>query len=168
MDFEQLVRWYFAGEKAEAFWILAGGAASLGAAVALWFWARDPFARGLALALLVVAGLGLAVGGTVYFRSDAQARDLIELQAADPARFAADEGPRMRQVLRSFTHYRFGYAAAVLLALVFAFWMGKPSQQGFAVGLLLLAALGLTIDFYAGQRAERYVQGLAAVGALPP
>ncbi len=29
MDFEQIVRWYFAGEKAEAFWILAAGVASL-------------------------------------------------------------------------------------------------------------------------------------------
>ncbi len=25
MDFEQIVRWYFAGEKAEAFWILTAG-----------------------------------------------------------------------------------------------------------------------------------------------
>ncbi len=25
MDFEQIVRWYFAGEKAEALWILAAG-----------------------------------------------------------------------------------------------------------------------------------------------
>jgi len=28
MDFEQIVRLYFAGEKAEAFWILAAGIAT--------------------------------------------------------------------------------------------------------------------------------------------
>jgi hypothetical protein len=167
MDFEQIVRWYFAGEKAEAFWILAAGVASLGAAVVLWFWARDPFSRGLAMALLIVAGLGLSVGGTVYFRSDAQAQQLVAQQQSDPAQFAAEEGPRIATVIKSFGQYRIGYAVAVLLALFFVFVMGKPSQHGFAVGLLLLAAMGLTIDFYAERRAQQYQQGLQAVGALP-
>ena len=55
MDFEQIVRWYFAGEKAEAFWILAAGVLGLLAAIVLWFWGRESFARGLAMALLIVA-----------------------------------------------------------------------------------------------------------------
>lgn len=167
MDFEQVVRWYFAGEKAEAFWILAAGVASLVVAIVLWFVAREPFARGLAMALLIMAGLGLGVGGTVHFRSDAQAQQLIELQRTNPAQFAAAEGPRIRQVVHSFAQYRIGYAVAVLLALFFVFVMGKPSQQGFAVGLLLLAALGFTIDFYAERRAQHYLQALHAAGALP-
>jgi len=167
MDCEQIVRWYFTGEKAEAFWILAAGVASLLAAIVLWFVAREPFARGLAMALLVIAGLGLSVGGTVYFRSDAQSQQLIEQQRSHPSQFAAEEGPRIRQVVGSFAQYRIGYAVAVLLALFFVFVMGKPSQHGFAVGLLLLAALGLTVDFFAERRAEQYLQALQAVGALP-
>lgn len=168
MDFEQLVRWYFGGEKAEAFWILAAGVASLAAAIVLWFVAREPFARGLAMALLIVAGLGIGVGGAVYFRSDAQAQQLLEQRRTTPAQFAADEGPRIRQVVKSFGHYRIGYAGAILLALVFVFVMGKPSQHGFAVGLLLLAALGLTIDFHAERRAMTYVRNLEAGGHLHP
>ena len=167
MDFEQIVRWYFAGEKAEAFWILAAGVVSLVGAILLWFMAREPFARGLAMALLIVAGLGLGVGGTVYFRSGVQSRQLIEQQRTNPAQFAAEEGPRIQQVVKSFAQYRIGYAVAVLLALFFVFVMGKPSQHGFAVGLLLLAALGLTIDFFAERRAEQYQQALQAVGVLP-
>ena len=167
MDCEQIVRWYFTGEKAEAFWILAAGVASLVAAIVLWFVAREPFARGLAMALLVIAGLGLSVGGTVYFRSDAQSQQLIEQQRSHASQFAAEEGPRIRQVVKSFAQYRIGYAVAVLLALFFVFVMGKPSQHGFAVGLLLLAALGLTVDFFAERRAEQYLQALQAVGALP-
>ncbi len=132
MDFEQIVRWYFAGEKAEAFWILAAGIASLVAALLLWFLGREPFARGLA-----------------------------------PAQFVAEEGPRIAQVVQSFGLYRIGYAMAVALALCFVFVLGKPSQHGFAVGLLLLAALGLTIDFFAERRAEQYREALQAVGALP-
>ena len=167
MDFEQIVRWYFAGEKAEAFWILAAGIVSLVCAIVLWFVAREPFARGLAMALLIMAGLGLSVAGTVYFRSDAQSQQLSELQRVNPAQFAAEEGPRIRQVVRNFAQYRIGYAVAVLLALFFVFVMGKPSQHGFAVGLLLLAALGLAIDFFAQRRAEQYLQALQAVGAVP-
>jgi len=129
MDCEQIVRWYFTGEKAEAFWILAAGVASLVAAIVLWFVAREPFARGLAMALLVIAGLGLSVGGTVYFRSDAQSQQLIEQQRSHPSQFAAEEGPRIRQVVGSFAQYRIGYAVAVLLALFFVFVMGKPSQR---------------------------------------
>lgn len=167
MDFDEIVSSYFAGEKAEAFWILAAGIASLGAAIVLWFWGREPFARGLAMALVIVAGLGLSVGGTVYFRSDAQARQLVAQHQTEPARFAAEEGPRIATVIKSFGLYRIGYAVAVLLALFFVFVMGKPSQHGFAVGLLLLAAMGLTIDFFAERRAQQYQQGLQAVGALP-
>lgn len=167
MDFEQIVRWYFAGEKAEAFWILAAGIVSLVCAIVLWFVAREPFARGLAMALLIMAGLGLSVGGTVYFRSDAQSQQLIEQRRVNPAQFAAEEGSRIQQVGKSFAQYRIGYAVAVLLALFFVFVMGKPSQHGFAVGLLLLAALGLTIDFFAERRAEQYLQALQVVGAVP-
>ena len=167
MDFEQIVRWYFAGEKAEAFWILAAGVVSLVGALVLWFVAREPFARGLAIALLIVAGLGLGVGGTVYFRSDAQSQQLSGSWRAIPALFAAEDGSRIQQVGKSFAQYRIGYAVAVLLALFFVFVMGKPSQHGFAVGLLLLAALGLAIDFFAQRRAEQYLQALQAVGAMP-
>jgi len=167
MDFEQILRWYFTGEKAEAFWILAAGVASLAGAIVLWFVAREPFARGLAMALLIMAGLGISVGGTVYFRSDAQSPQLIEQQRTNPSQFAAEEGPRIRQVVSSFAQYRIGYAVAVLLALFFVFVMGKPSQHGFAVGLLLLAALGLTIDFFAERRAQLYLQALQAAGVLP-
>jgi hypothetical protein len=166
VDIEQIVRWYFAGEKAEAFWILTAGVVSLLGALVLWFVARDQFARGLALALLIMAGLGLSVGGTVYFRSDAQSQQLIELRRTNPSQFAAEEGPRIQQVIRSFAQYRIGYAVAVLLALFFVFVLGKPSQQGFAAGLLLLAALGLTVDFFAERRAEQYLQALQSVGAF--
>jgi hypothetical protein len=168
MSAEELLREYFAGEKAEAFWILATGIVALGGAVALWAWAREPFARGLAAALLVVAALGLGVGGTVYFRSDAQAARLVELRDSDPARFAVEEGARIRQVVRSFAFYRYGYAVAVLVALVMVFALGRPWQHGFAVGLLLLAALGLVVDFYAEHRAVRYEQGLVEHGWLHP
>jgi hypothetical protein len=166
MNLDDVIRTYFAGEKSEAALILLAGVAALVAAGWLWFSMREPFARGLALTLLLVAALGLGVGGTVYFRSDAQAQQLVELRRSDPTRFEAEEGPRIRQVVKSFGHYRIAYAVAVILALAFVFLIGRPIFHGFAVGLLILAALGFTIDWYAENRAIEYLRVLEAARAL--
>jgi hypothetical protein len=167
MDVESVIRTYFAGEKSEAALILLAGLVALAVALWLWFAVREPFTRGLAATLLLVAALGLGVGGTVYLRSDAQVRALVEQQRVDPGRFAAEEGPRIRQVVRSFGQYRIGYAIAVIVAVVLVFAIGRPMFQGLAVGLLILAALGFTIDFYAEARALGYVRALESGGALP-
>jgi hypothetical protein len=167
MSVADVIAAYFRGEKSEAALIMLAGAVSLAAALWLWFSVREPFARGLAAALLLTAALGLGVGGGVYFRTDAQVARLQDLQRSSPAGFAAEEGPRIRQVVRSFGIYRLCYAAAVLLALLFVFVLGKPIHHGLAVGLLILAALGLTIDYYAEARAARYAEGLETAGVLP-
>jgi hypothetical protein len=166
MNVEQIIRDYFGGEKSEAALILLAGVLALAAAIWLWFWIREPFARGLAAVLLLTAAMGLGVGGTVYFRTDGQVRELVNLHEVEPARFALEEGPRMRQVVSSFGVYRIFYAAAVLLALACVFVVGRPLFHGLAVGLLLLAALGFTIDFYAESRALEYLRGLEAAGAI--
>ncbi len=166
MNLDDVIRAYFAGEKSEAALILLAGIAALAMALWLWFSIREPFARGLASTLLLVAALGLGVGGTVYFRSDAQAQQLVELLRADPTRFGAEEGPRIRQVAKSFGQYRIAYAIAVILALVFVFLLGRPIFHGLAVGLLILAALGFTIDYYAEARAAAYLRALETAGAL--
>jgi hypothetical protein len=166
VNIDDLIRAYFAGEKSEAALILLAGVTALAAAAWLWFAIREPFARGLASALLLVAALGLAVGGTVYQRSDAQAQQLVELQRKDPAHFDADEGARIRQVVKSFGLYRVAYAIAVILALVFVFALGRPLFHGLAVGLLIFAALGFTIDYFAESRAVGYLRGLEGAGAL--
>ena len=167
-DPQLILRTYFAGEKSEAMLILLTGMLCLAAAIALWFWVREPFAKGLASALLIAAALGIGVGGSVYFRTDRQLQQLSHLQLVEPARFAAEEAPRIRQVVRSFGQYRMAYALAVLAALALVFLLGRPVHYGWAVGLLLLAALGFTIDFYAERRAVEYVQALESAGALPP
>jgi hypothetical protein len=69
-------------------------------------------------------------------------------------------------VVRSFGLYRIAYAVVVILALVFVFVLGRPLFHGLAVGLLILAALGFTIDFYAEARAHDYLRALEAAGAL--
>jgi hypothetical protein len=166
VDVESIIEAYFRGEKIEAALILLAGLVCLGLALWLWFSVREPFARGLAASLMVTAMLGLGVGGGVYLRTDAQVRHLQQLERTNPAQFAAAEGPRIRQVVRSFGLYRIGYAIAAIVALVFVFLVGTPLYHGLAVGLLVLAGLGFTIDYYAEARSVEYLRGLEASGAL--
>jgi hypothetical protein len=166
MNVGNVIDAYFRAEKSEAALIMLAGALCLAAALWLWFAVRDPFARGLAAGLLLTAAIGLGVGGSVYFRTDAQLRQLQQIERADPARFAGEEGPRIRRVVTSFRLYRIGYAAAVVLALAFVFVVGSPLYHGLAVGLLVLAGLGLTIDHYAEARAVEYLRSLEGAGAL--
>jgi hypothetical protein len=168
MNVESVIRDYFAGEKSEAALILAAGMAALLTALWLWFWIREPFARGLAASLLLTAALGLGVGGTVYFRTDGQMRQLAAQYRDAPVRFATDEGTRMQQVVRSFGYYRVAYAVAVGAALTLVFLIGSAASHGVAVGLLILAALGFTIDFYAEARAVLYLRDLSSAGAVAP
>jgi hypothetical protein len=93
----------------------------------------------------------------VYLRTDAQVAGLLAQAEGDPAAFRTAEGTRMAAVVSSFGWYRLGCAAAALLALAFVFIGGRPLHHGLAVGLLVFAALGLTIDYYAEARAARYV-----------
>ena len=58
-DPQLILRTYFAGEKSEAMLILLAGMLCLAGAIAFWFWVREPFAKGLASALLIVAALGI-------------------------------------------------------------------------------------------------------------
>jgi hypothetical protein len=167
VNVETVVRTYFSGEKFESALILLAGVACLAGALWAWIWVRQPFARGFAAPLLLTACLGLTVGGSIYFRTDTQVRRLLELQERDPGRFAAQETLRMREVLRSFGGYRLGYLAAIVLALACQF-AERPAFRGLAAGLLLLAALGLTVDQFAEARAAHYVKSLQSVGALPP
>jgi hypothetical protein len=167
MSVTDIIDGYFSGEKLESAWIAIVGALALAVALVLWFVARDPFARGLAAALLLAAALGLVVGGTIYLRTDAQVAALHNLRTTDPARFAANEGARIETVVKRFWTYRLAYAGAALLAFVFVFAIGRPVFHGLAVGLLILAALGLTIDFFAEERAREYQRGLAGAGAIP-
>jgi hypothetical protein len=113
-------------------------------------------------AWIVLAG-AVALGAALY----AQVTALHELEARDPARFSATEGARIATVVKSFGQYRLAYAVATLLALVFVFVIGRPVFHGLAVGMLILAALGYTIDFFAEERAREYQRGLADAGAIP-
>ena len=83
-----LVR-YFAAEKQESLLFVAAGAVALLAA-ALLLRGGGPY-RAMAWPLLAVGVIQLAVGGSVFLRTESQVATLEARLAADPAGFRAEE-----------------------------------------------------------------------------
>ena len=162
MNFLTDMQLYFRGEKLESFFILLVSVVLLATALALVFWVRQPFTRGLGAALLGSALIGLSVGGTVYMRTDSQVSDLRSIYEADRQRFAEAEGPRMDKVVESFRLYRIMYALSALAAVGLLTLTSRPLLHGIAVGLFIFAAMGYTIDHYAEERAVWYTEKIHA------
>jgi hypothetical protein len=157
---------YFSGEKRESLLFLAAGAVALLASLFL-LWKGSPL-RGMAWPLSAVALIQLVVGGTVYARTDTQARGLHTQLQGEPRAYATAELPRMTTVRRSFTVYK-TIEMALLTAGLAGIYLFRDRQTLYAVslGLALQAALMLAFDLAAERRADVYLERIhALVGAL--
>ena len=153
---------YFTAEKRESLLFMLAGMAAIAAAVYLWR-SGSPY-RGMGYPLAAIALIQIVVGGTVYFRTDAQALALHKQLAGDPRAYVAAETPRMETVQKSFVIYR--WIEIALLALgVLGYFLVRDRQTLWAVslGLMLQAALMLAMDFFAERRAEVYMERLRAL-----
>lgn len=157
---------YFAGEKRESLLFLMAGGAAIAASVYLWATASPM--RAMAFPLVAIALIQLAVGWTVYSRTDRQARELHTLLAKDSPAFTRAEMPRMEKDQRSFRMYK-----AIEIALLTAgvagifFLRDRPALYGAALGLALQAALMLAFDLAAERRAEVYLGGIRRLIPVP-
>lgn len=148
---------YFTAEKRESLLFMLAGTAAIAAAVFLWR-TGSPW-RGMGYPLAAIALIQLVVGGTVYFRTDAQTLALHKQLASDPGAYVAAEASRMEEVQKSFAFYR--WIEITLLAMgVLGFFLFRHRQTLWAVsaGLMLQSALMLGLDFVAERRAEIYLE----------
>jgi hypothetical protein len=154
---------YFLAEKQESLIFLLVGALAIGASIYLLV-TRHSY-RGMAYPLIAVGLIQIAVGGSVYLRTDAQLAGLGEQLTAAPAAYKAAELPRMEKVATNFTIYK-GIEIALLaagIALTFAFRQ-REQLYGAGIGLILQASLMLVFDLVAERRADTY---MALIRELP-
>ena len=162
MEFLNDLQLYFRGEKAESAVILLISVTLLLASVALIFWVRQPFTKGLGGVLLLAALIGVSVGGAVFFRTDSQVAELAAVYRSSPQEFVDVEGQRMDKVVESFRTYRFMYIVSGIVALGLVSLTSSPALHGAAVGLFVFAAMGFSIDHYAEERALWYAEKVHA------
>lgn len=154
---------YFLAEKQESLLFLLVGAVAIGASVYLL--ATKHSYRGMAYPLIAVGLIQLAVGGAVYFRSDAQAAALREQLAGAPAAYKAAELPRMEKVAVNFTIYKWIEISLLALGIAMTLAFRRREQLlGAGIGLILQSALMLGLDLFAERRAETYI---ALIRELP-
>lgn len=152
---------YFTAEKQESLAFVLVGVIAI--AIALWLWTNGHRFKAMAYPLVLIAMIQLAVGGTVYVRTDRQLAHLIEQSVSAPAVFKQTETARMQAVMTSFSLYKaieiFLLVAGILLAVVFSRY---DAAAGVGAGLVLQSALMLGLDLFAEARGKAYLAALTA------
>ncbi|MFP2912096.1 hypothetical protein ACLESD_45160 [Pyxidicoccus sp. 3LFB2] len=154
----QLLR-YFAEEKAEsALFVIAG---VLALAASLWLWRTGSSYRAMAFPLVAVAFIQLAVGGSVYLRTDGQVAALTAQLVQAPAAFQVAELARMDVVMRNFTLYKLIELVllAAGIAMTYAF-RHREALYAVGLGLVIQAGVMLVADLFAEKRGDTYLAAL--------
>ena len=155
---------YFAAEKTESLvFLVFGMAVIVFAAFTLGRW-RDPLIKGLAIPLLAVGAIQVAVGTTIFARTDAQVSSLMAQYQLAPASFRTQELARMKVVSDGFTIYKIIEAVFIAAGLLLALMPNaRRFWRGFGLGMLVQGALMLPADLVAEDRAENYVKQIASI-----
>jgi hypothetical protein len=155
----QLLTSYFQAEKSESVLFVAVGAAALAASG--WLLATSSTMRGMAAPFVAIGLIQLAVGGSVWRRTDRQVDGLRVRLAADPAGLKAAEVPRMEAVMRNFTVYKAVEVAVLLVGLALTVFLRRSELAYFTgVGCVAQGAVMLVFDLFAERRGQAYLDAL--------
>ena len=147
---------YFLAEKQESVIFVLVGLLAIG--ISLYLLLTRHSYRGMAYPLIAVGLIQIAVGGSVYLRTDAQLAALRAQLETAPAEYKAEELPRMEKVAVNFTVYK-GIEIALLaagIAMTFAFRQ-RASLHSAGIGLIAQSSLMLVLDLIAERRADGYI-----------
>jgi len=155
---------YFMAEKQAGMFFMVIGVIALLLAIAFFFFLKTGFYKGAAIPLLLIGLIELAVGFTVYKRSDADRIRNVYAYDMNPGQLQNQELPRMKTVNRNFIIYRWVEIVLVVcgLALIY-FFRSNPTQAfWFGIGLTLSiqAIIMLVADQAAETRAKLYTKGM--------
>jgi hypothetical protein len=160
MDF---IKTYFTAEKNESLIFMAFGVLTAFSVYALFKWG-DAFYKGFAAPAILIGIIQVVVGGTVYFRTDKQIRDLETHYHQDQGDFGKTELARMDVVMKNFALYKKIEVSFVVIGLLLIFLL--PAREfwlGVGVGMLLQGALMLTADVFAERRGMAYINQVRQV-----
>ena len=150
---------YFSAEKQESLIFVAVGLVAIG--ISIWLWMNGHRLKSMAYPLVTIALMQIAVGGSVYLRTNTQMSTLSGQLAASPAALKAEETTRMQTVMNNFSIYK---AVEMVLLIVgvgmVAFLQRHDVAAGIGVGLVLQAAFTLTLDIFAEARGADYLSAL--------
>lgn len=160
MDFVEQMQLYFRGEKITGITVALVAIVLLIASAGLWLIVKDSFARGLGSVLCVLGVFAFLGGVGLVLKTPKQVSGLAKLYQENGVGAVATEGERMEKVVRNFKYYRVVFILAALVAVGLLLLVKSDIAAGIAVGLLGFSLLGVTIDYYAEQRARVYLEAI--------
>lgn len=152
---------YFNAEKNESVLFVLVGIVAISFASYFFIKVKQPFYNGIAYPLIVVAGIQIIVGSSVYLRSPKDIARVNNIVQQDKSKIQTEEIPRMKVVMNNFTIYR--WVEIILLVLGICMFLYCPAHtlwKGVGLGLLIQAGLMLFLDFFAESRGKVYLDYL--------
>jgi hypothetical protein len=155
---------YFNAEKWAGLLFAVAGVLAIVAALLVFFAIKTSFWKGAALPLLLIGLVEVAVGYTVYGRSDAQRQQIVYNMDMNPGAIAKAEVPRMQKVMQNFRLYRYMEIALLVLGLFLFLTLNTSADRqfwcGLGFGLALQAFAMLLADGFAERRGHWYHKGI--------
>lgn len=153
---------YFAAEKQESLIFIAVGLLAMG--ISVWLWMNGHRLKSMAYPLVAIALMQIAVGASVYLRTDTQLSTLSAQLNANPATLKAEETTRMQTVMNNFSIYKAVEMVLLIVGVGMIAWLQRHDMAaGIGVGLVLQAAFTLTLDLFAEARGADYVSALHSI-----
>lgn len=153
---------YFAAEKQESVIFISVGILAI--AVSIWLWINGHRLKSMAYPLVIIGLMQMAVGSTIFFRTDSQVSALSTQLQQNPIAMRVEESARMEAVMKNFSIYK---AIEMILLItgvgIIIFLQQKDVAAGIGIGLILQSAITLTLDIFAEARSADYMSALDRV-----
>lgn len=155
---------YFNGEKSAGRVFMMMGTGSIVAAVLFFFVLEFNFYKGAAIPPLMIGLLFLAIGYTIYKRSDADRIRNVYALDMNPAELREKELPRMQKVMKFFSVLFIIeillFLTGAILYLYFIRDFKNDFWRGLGLSLSVMAIISLGADYAAAKRGRKYTDGL--------
>lgn len=153
---------YFAAEKQESVIFISVGILAI--VVSIWLWINGHRLKSMAYPLVIIGLMQMAVGSTIFFRTDSQVSALSTQLQQNPTAMRVEESARMETVMKNFSIYK---AIEMILLItgvgIIIFLQQKDVAAGIGIGLILQSAITLTLDIFAEARSADYMSALDRV-----
>lgn len=153
---------YFDAEKQESVIFISVGILAI--AVSIWLWINGHRLKSMAYPLVIIGLMQMAVGSTIFFRTDSQVSALSTQLQQNPTAMRVEESARMETVMKNFSIYK---AIEMILLItgvgIIIFLQQKDVAAGIGIGLILQSAITLTLDIFAEARSADYMSALDRV-----
>lgn len=155
---------YFNAEKNESFLFILVGILAIGVGAYFLFKNTNPFYKGIAYPIILIALIQITVGSTIVLRTSADIKN-AEQYHVDKGKI--NEIPRMKKVMDSFSLYKKIEIALIIIGIaMFVFFKNKELLRGIGLGLLLQSSIMLTLDLFAEARGKKYIEELKSYSQL--